>query len=163
MSQLQYDISLGANSDLFNDTTMNSTITTGTGGVWGVQGTGGTLLGASGTGIYTTGTTLPPYTINTSAAGQTLMWNGINTNWDTTITSNNPLHVKGDAEIEGDLKIKGKSLADAIDNIEKRLAILHPNKDLEERWEQLKALGEHYRELEKDILEKEKIWNTLKK
>jgi hypothetical protein len=162
MSQLQYDISLGANSDLFNDTTMN-TITTGTGGVWGVQGTGGTLLGASGTGIYTTGTTLPPYTINTSAAGQTLMWNGINTNWDTTITSNNPLHVKGDAEIEGDLKIKGKSLADAIDNIEKRLAILHPNKDLEERWEQLKALGEHYRELEKDILEKEKIWNTLKK
>lgn len=163
MSQLQYDISLGANSDLFNDTTMNSTITTGTGGVWGVQGTGGTLLGAAGTGIYTTGTTLPPYTINTSAAGQTLMWNDINTSWDTTITSNNPLHVKGDAEIEGDLKIKGKSLADAIDNIEKRLAILHPNKDLEERWEQLKALGEQYRELEKDILEKEKIWNTLKK
>jgi hypothetical protein len=121
------------------------------------------LESISAQGIYTTGTTLPPYTINTSAAGQTLMWNGINTSWDTTITSNNPLHVKGDAEIEGDLKIKGKSLADAIDNIEKRLAILHPNKDLEERWEQLKALGEHYRELEKDILEKEKIWNTLKK
>jgi hypothetical protein len=128
------------------------------------------LESISAQGIYTTGTTLSPYTINTgtagqtlSAAGQTLMWNGINTSWDTTITSNNPLHVKGDAEIEGDLKIKGKSLADAIDNIEKRLAILHPNKDLEERWEQLKALGEHYRELEKDILEKEKIWNTLKK
>ena len=121
------------------------------------------LESISAQGIYTTGTTLPPYTINTSAAGQTLMWNDINTSWDTTITSNNPLHVKGDAEIEGDLKIKGKSLADAIDNIEKRLAILHPNKDLEERWEQLKALGEHYRELEKDILEKEKIWNTIKK
>ena len=121
------------------------------------------LESISAQGIYTTGTTLSPYTINTSAAGQTLMWDGINTSWDTTITSNNPLHVKGDAEIEGDLKIKGKSLADAIDNIEKRLAILHPNKDLEERWEQLKALGEHYRELEKDILEKEKIWNTIKK
>ena len=121
------------------------------------------LESISAQGIYTTGTTLPPYTINTSAAGQTLMWNDINTSWDTTITSNNPLHVKGDAEIEGDLKVKGKSLSDAIDNIEKRLAILHPNKDLEERWEQLKALGEHYRELEKDILEKEKIWNTLKK
>ena len=121
------------------------------------------LESISAQGIYTTGTTLPPYTINTSAAGQTLMWNDINTSWDTTITSNNPLHVKGDAEIEGDLKVKGKSLSDAIDNIEKRLAILHPNKDLEERWEQLKALGEHYRELEKDILEKEKIWNTIKK
>jgi hypothetical protein len=128
------------------------------------------LESISAQGIYTTGTTLSPYTINTgtagqtlSAAGQTLMWNGINTSWDTTITSNNPLHVKGDAEIEGDLKIKGKSLADAIDNIEKRLAILHPNKDLEERWEQLKALGERYRELEKDISEKEKIWEIIKK
>jgi hypothetical protein len=123
------------------------------------------LESISAQGIYTTGTTLPPYTINTSAAGQTLMWNGINTSWDTITTStmNSELHVKGDAEIEGDLKIKGKSLSDVIDNIEKRLAILHPNKDLEERWEQLKALGEQYKELEKDILEKEKIWNTLKK
>ena len=122
------------------------------------------LESISAQGIYTTGTTLPPYTINTGS-NQTLMWNGINTSWDTITTStmNSELHVKGDAEIEGDLKIKGKSLSDAIDNIEKRLAILHPNKDLEERWEQLKALGEQYKELEKDILEKEKIWNTLKK
>jgi hypothetical protein len=123
-----------------------------------------TSLGSiSAQGIYTTGTALPPYTINTGSAGQTLMWNGTSPTWNTTITSNNPFNVKGDAEIDGDLKIKGKSLADAIDNIEKRLAILHPNKDLEERWEQLKALGEQYRELEKDILEKEKIWNTIKK
>jgi hypothetical protein len=115
-------------------------------------------------GIYTTGTTLSPYTINTGSAGQTLMWNGTSPTWDTiTTNTSGELHVKGDAEIEGDLKIKGKSLSDAIDNIEKRLAILHPNKDLEERWERLKALGEQYRELEKDILEKEKIWNTLKK
>jgi hypothetical protein len=46
---------------------------------------------------------------------------------------------------------------------EKRLAILHPNEKLEEKWEELKALGERYRELEKDILEKEKIWEIIKK
>lgn len=73
------------------------------------------------------------------------------------------LHVRGDAEFEGDVKIKGKSLIDMLDKIEERLAILHPNEKLEEKWEELKKLGEAYRALEKDIIEKEKIWETLKK
>jgi len=150
MSQPQYDISLGSNYDLF-DGTMNNTISIGTGGggLWG-----------------TVSTTNPGtvFTTNVGNPGQTLTWNGINTSWDTITTStNSELHVKGDAEIDGDLKIKGKSLSEAIENIEKRLAILHPNEKLEEKWDQLKALGERYRELEKDILEKEKIWETLKK
>jgi hypothetical protein len=127
---------------------MNSTITS-------------SLLGGGG-GSYLTTTGVGAGLGITGANQLNFPWNGIiNTTWDDKTDSY--LHVKGDAEIEGDLKIKGKSLADAIDNIEKRLAILHPNKDLEERWEQLKALGEQYRELERDILEKEKIWETLKK
>ena len=73
------------------------------------------------------------------------------------------LKVQGDAEFEGDVKIKGKSIAETLDKIEARLAILHPNEVLEEKWEELKALGDKYRELEKDILEKEQIWATLKK
>ena len=73
------------------------------------------------------------------------------------------LKVQGDAEFEGDIKLKGKSLTESLDKIEQRLGILHPNEVLEEKWEELKALGDKYRELEKDILEKEKIWNTLKK
>lgn len=43
------------------------------------------------------------------------------------------------------------------------MAILHPNEKLEEKWEELKKLGDMYRALEKDIIEKEKIWETLKK
>jgi hypothetical protein len=137
----QYDYTKGYNYDLFDDNTMFDTSSI-----------------AGGPGIYTVGTA------GGGLAGQTLTWNGVNTVWaDTITTTTNPLHVKGDAEIDGDIKVRGKSLSEAIDNIEKRLAILHPNKDLEERWEQLKALGEQYRELEKDILEKERIWNTLKK
>lgn len=73
------------------------------------------------------------------------------------------LAVKGDAEFEGDIKLKGKSLNETLDHIEQRLGILHPNPELEEKWEELKALSTRYRELEKDIIEKEKLWSMLKK
>ena len=73
------------------------------------------------------------------------------------------LSVKGDAEFEGDIKLKGKSLSETLDKIEQRLAILHPNERLEAKWEKLKELGDMYRALEKDILEKEQIWDTLKR
>lgn len=73
------------------------------------------------------------------------------------------LDVNGNANFEGDIKIKGKSLTETLDNIEKRLAILHPNIELEEKWERLKALGDMYRELEKEIIEKEELWKIIKK
>jgi hypothetical protein len=62
----------------------------------------------------------------------------------------------------GDIKIGGKSLSDAIDKIEERLGILNPNPELEERWEKLKELRQQYIEMEKDLLEKEKIMKILK-
>jgi hypothetical protein len=61
-----------------------------------------------------------------------------------------------------DIKIGGKSLTEAIDKIEERLGILHPNPELEDRWEQLKALRKQYNDLEKELLEKEKMWKILK-
>jgi hypothetical protein len=62
----------------------------------------------------------------------------------------------------GDIKIGGKSLSEAIAKIEDRLAILHPNQELENKWESLKELRRQYEALEKDILEKEKIMKILK-
>lgn len=61
-----------------------------------------------------------------------------------------------------DIILDGKSLSETLQKIEKRLAILHPNQDLEERWDDLKELGEQYRKLEQEILEKEKSWNIIK-
>ena len=133
MSQPQYDISGAGYNYGLFDDHMNS------------------IVGGPGTGIDTL----------TWSTADTLTWGGTNAVWTTNPIS--PLKVNGDAEIDGDLKIKGKSLSEAIENIEKRLAILHPNEKLEEKWEELKALGERYRELEKDILEKEEIWKILKK
>lgn len=91
---------------------------------------------------------------------------GVNPTWtiNPSNTSNtNQLTVKGDAEFEGEVTIKGKSLLDAIESLEKRLGLLHPNPKLEGRWEELKELGERYRALEKEILEKEKMWAILQK
>ncbi len=61
-----------------------------------------------------------------------------------------------------DIKIGRKSLTDAIEKIEERLGILNPNPELENRWEQLKELRRQYMELEKDLLEKEKLMKILK-
>jgi hypothetical protein len=71
--------------------------------------------------------------------------------------------VNGDAEFDGDVKIKGKSITEVFDKIEERLAILHPNPELEDRWEELKELSKRYKELEKEIIEKEKMWDILKR
>lgn len=103
--------------------------------------------------IYSTGATYTysniPDTITTSI-------------WANT-TSNGSLHVRGDAEFEGDIKLQGKSLSDSLERIEERLAILRPNEELEEKWEQLRGLRKAYMELEAEIIEKEKIWAILKK
>lgn len=80
-----------------------------------------------------------------------------------TITSGHILHVSSDARIDGDLTVKGVNLTERLDQIEHRLGILRPNNDLEGKWEQLKALGDQYRQLEKEILEKESMWDILKK
>jgi len=105
--------------------------------------------------IYVTDTTsVSPYYINGSTIGTT----SINyDNYDAT------LHVKGDANFEGDVKIKGKSIANSLEKIEEKLAILHPNQELEDKWEKLRDLRKAYMELEAEIKEKEKIWNILQK
>jgi len=63
----------------------------------------------------------------------------------------------------GDILIDNYSLLQVLKNIEERLALLTPNPELENDWEELKNLDNQYRELEKKILEKEKTWNILKK
>jgi len=101
--------------------------------------------------------------------------NEMNSNHTYTITSSNPynsvfsvddtrtLNVTGDANFGGDVKIQGKSISDTLKHIEERLAILHVNPELEEKWGQLKTLGRMYKELEQEILEKEEMWKIIKR
>lgn len=58
------------------------------------------------------------------------------------------LHVKGDAEFQGDIKWKGRSLANMLETIERRLSILVPDPEKLEHYEALKKAYEHYKTLE---------------
>jgi hypothetical protein len=90
-------------------------------------------------------------------------------NWLNNVSLNNiqpqggTLKVAGDAVFDGEVTIRGVKLDERLNAIEERLGILRPNNGLEGKWEELKALGDEYRALEKDILQKEKIWSLLKK
>jgi len=100
------------------------------------------LSGASGSNAYT--------------------YTGTSTNyaWNTT-SIENTLQVKGDSEFDGDITVKGRSLTEFMDSVEQRLNILRPNPALESEWDQLRALGKQYRELEQQLTEKSQMWNTL--
>jgi hypothetical protein len=124
-------------------TTGTNTISNSAGLYWGMNGTSG------GSGqVYTTNGTSPGWG-NITLAEPAL--NGAT------------LKVNGNADFEGEVTIKGKSLSEMFDKIEERLAILHPNPELEDRWDELKELGKRYKELEAELIEKEKVWAILKK
>jgi hypothetical protein len=116
------------------------------------------VTGASGSTLISngvTGSTTVPYTWATTGAGTGYSFN----------TTPNTVHINTDGltMAEGtDITVGGKSLTKAIEQIEERLGILHPNPALEERWDKLKDLRKQYMEMEKDILEKEKIMKILK-
>lgn len=96
------------------------------------------------------GSTIPSgsYTINTS------QFNGTSANYywsNSSITSGtNPssIDVIGDANFEGDIKWKGRSLGTMLETIEKRLAILQPDPEKLEHFEALRRAYEHYKTLE---------------
>ena len=129
-----------APSPTYTVTSVDNTVSNGAGLYWGMNGTSG-------------------------GSGQVLTSNGTNTSWITADPSlkGSTLKVNGDADFEGEVTIKGKNLTEMLDKIEERLAILHPNPKLEDKWDELKELGKRYKELEAEIIEKEKVWAILKK
>jgi hypothetical protein len=111
----------------------------------------------------------PAYTFsNPGAAGQVYTTNGTGAASWATITADpnlqgKTLQIYGDADITGELTVQGVKLSDRLDKIDERLAILHPNEELEAKWENLRGLRKAYMELEAEIKEKEKVWSILKK
>ena len=113
--------------------------------------------------LWSGGSITSPYTYTTTG---TSVNSGAGTyNWNNTTLSSTTVHIDADGLTmkEGaDIKIGGKSLTKAIEQIEERLGILHPNPALEDRWDKLKELREQYVEMERDLLEKEKLMKILK-
>ena len=101
--------------------------------------------------------------IATSGTGYAISngWSNLASTAHTDIQSR--LKVHGDAEFDGDIAFKGRSLDETLKRIEERLAILIPNVRLEEDWEELKDLRMQYVELERKLLEKQRTFDILKK
>ena len=120
-------------------------------------------VGAVGSDTITIDSSLYSSGSLTSASTSTINWNQNYPSWTTGINTAVNISTDGISMQPGtDIKIGGRGLMDAIDKIEERLGILHPNPDLEDRWDELKELRRKYNELEKDLLEKEKMWKILK-
>lgn len=169
-NQLKFDFDDNMNSTgqsaLTISSTGNDTITLGS----GASGTTYdfnyndtiSLTGAAGS-PYTFPATNITISNTTGGYGQVLTTGTNGLTWNDFGSSKPGLKVNGDAEFDGDVKIKGKSISETLDKIEEKLAILHPNEKLEEKWEELRELRNRYIELEKEIIEKEKMWDILKK
>ena len=114
---------------------------------------GGTIGSGSGT----------TYTINTGAgiggvggSGSVITSIGAGTGYQWTqpaqplINSNGAsIQVKGDAEFEGKVKINGQDLAEFMDILSKRLAILVPDPAKLEKFKALKKAYDNYKLMEK--------------
>ena len=108
--------------------------------------------GAGGGGFITSGaggtwsTTYPNYSVN-------------NSSYDTKV------HINSDGlqmAADSDIKIGDKSLKNILEQLEDKLAILHPNEELESKWEELREARQKYLAIEAELKEKEKMWKILK-
>ena len=72
------------------------------------------------------------------------------------------LKVQGNAEFEGNLTLKGRNLTDWLEAVEARLVMLQPNPELEAGWQELADIRIKYMELERELMEKQRMFNILK-
>jgi hypothetical protein len=105
-----------------------------------------------------TGTAYPNVTLG--ASGPFTFSAGTNTApWFTQSPTSAKIKLEGEG---ADIVVNGSSLVDAINSIKDRLNCLQINPALEKEWDDLRALGDQYRKLEKQILEKQATWDRLK-
>lgn len=122
------------------------------------NGVSSVSIAGSGTSVYT-GLSSPTITLSPNVYA----YNNSYTSPLTVHDGTKGITVKGDTEIEGNLKVNGVNLGETLSKIQDQLAIYQPAPELEEKWEQLRDLARQYKELVADIKEKEKIWNILQK
>lgn len=119
------------------------------------------ITGATGANVI--GIDTPSYTIGT---GGTFQWPNPNTIWTTNTTASPvTMNQAGKISLQGenaDIEINGQSLMKMLEIFQERLGWMQPNPELEKEWDDLRELGEQYRELEKRCKEKAEVWKKLK-
>jgi hypothetical protein len=137
-------------SSLDDDDLLSSTISISpTSTLWDGTATAGSVLTTGTNGLYwgDVGSSIISNTSNDISIGD----------------STKSLTIKGEAEFESDITIKGVKLMETLQKIEQRLNILRVDPQLESRWAELQELGERYRALEAECIDKELIIDILKR
>mgnify|MGYP000397210034 FL=1 len=70
------------------------------------------------------------------------------------------MRISGD---DADIEINGVSLKQTLEDIQQRMAILQPNPELEKEFKELREIRQQYIKLERNLLEKKEMWETLNK
>ena len=70
------------------------------------------------------------------------------------------MRISGD---DADIEINGVSLRQTLEDIQQRMAILQPNPELEKEFKELREIRQQYIKLERNLLEKKEMWETLNK
>jgi hypothetical protein len=102
-------------------------------------------------------------TILSSTLGSNTTMGTIN-NWSwantgTEISAGGLMDLRG---VDADIRINGESIVETLQAIKERLNYLRPCPELEAEWDELRELGDRYRELEARCREKSKMWQHLK-
>lgn len=102
----------------------------------------------------------PTYSIGTNFANAVYTTNGTTTApWMQHNSTGAKIQLDGES---ADITVNGWSLVDAVKRIEQRLGLYQPNPELEAEWEDLRVLGERYRELEQHIRDKQATFDRIK-
>jgi hypothetical protein len=110
----------------------------------------------------TIGTTSNTYTLSSPVWNTTSDVYTIATGWSNGANVSNG--TSGKISLQGkdaDIEINGESLVAMLKRIEERINLLTVNHELESEWEELRELGNQYRELEQRIKDKLETWNKL--
>ena len=70
------------------------------------------------------------------------------------------MRITGD---DADIEINGVSLKQTLEDIQQRMAILQPNPVLEKEFKELREIRQKYMQLERNLLDKKEMWETLNK
>jgi hypothetical protein len=70
------------------------------------------------------------------------------------------MRISGD---DADIEINGISLKQTLEDIQQRMALLQPNPELEKEFKELREIRQQYIKLERNLLEKKEMWETLNK
>lgn len=129
----------GSYENLWNDDTITGSVSS-----MGVQGSVDTYTITSGT------------TYNWSSTSPVSITDG---NTAARLENSGKLYLQGE---NADILINGASVGDLLKRMEQRLNLLSVNPALEQEWDELRELGNRYRELEQEILAKQEMWDKLK-